>query len=90
MPSCHAPSHSTDHTVVTWVEGLLRHPLSVPGSCPELSTEEVCARKPGKQIQTRGSPGKVGRQDGTVTLPHTLERGWAHFLWANPPKGAFA
>lgn len=35
--------------------------------------------------QGNGSPGKVGHQDGTVTLPHTLEEGWAHFLWANPP-----
>lgn len=28
----------------------LRHPISAPGSCPELSTEEVCTWRPGEQI----------------------------------------
>lgn len=42
--------HSTDHTAVTWALGPLRHPLSTPGSCPELSTGEVCTWRPGEQI----------------------------------------
>lgn len=85
----HSLSHSTAHTVVTWVQGL-PGALSVPSTCPELSTAEG-----GLCLETRGAdpdpqlPRTLGLRDGTVALPHIREgvtgspRGQTH------PMGTF-